>query len=73
MAQRLEARVIYRLLYYSALDNALRQRGIELHPQTSDLIAPTDWCTSQVQQAWLKHHPGASLVSCKPLPKSIAA
>lgn len=59
--------MIYRLQYYSALDNAVRKRGVDLYPQSTDLIAPSGWCLEQVEQAFLQHHCGAALVSCTPI------
>lgn len=57
---------VYSLTYFSALDNAIRRKGISLYPQCTQLIAPTGWCAEQVEQAFLRDHPGALLLTCKP-------
>jgi len=65
VAQRLEAQAVtYRISYFSALDNAIRQRGAALEPQVEELIAPSDWAVEQVEEAWLRQHPGSLLLTC---------
>lgn len=58
----------FQLTYYSALDNAIRRQGFTLDPQCRQLIAPTGWCAEQVEQAFMRDHPGFLLLTCKPAP-----
>lgn len=54
--------MIFILSYYSALDNAIRRRGVDLSPQKSEQCAPSGWTCDEVSAAFLKHNPGSSIV-----------
>lgn len=58
----------FRVQFISALDHALINKGAELLPQETTLIAPSGWEPDEVADAFENQYPGSTVLHCIPTP-----
>lgn len=56
----------YRVQFLSALDNTLVQKGADLLPQETTLVAPSGWQADEVAEAFENQYPGSTVLLCIP-------
>jgi len=58
----------FRVQFISALDRALINKGAEVIPQETTLVAPSGWEPDEVADAFENQYPGSTVLHCFPSP-----